>query len=105
MIAKETLGKLRPGVKVRVTETIKEGGKERASNFEGMIICRKHGSEPGATYTVRNVVGGVGVEKTIPLYSPRIAKIKILQEPKRVRRAKLYYTREVSEKKLRRKIK
>ena len=98
------LDKIRPGVTIRVHEKVKEGGKSRGSIFEGMVIARKHGSEIGATFTVRRVIQGVGMEKIFPIHSPSIDKIEIIRTPK-VRRAKLYYLRRESEKETRRKLK
>jgi len=96
MIKKEILAKIKPGVKVRVYEG--------TTPFEGIIITRKHGSEAGATFTVRGIVGGVGVEKIYPINTPIITKIEIVAEPKRVRRAKLYFVRNLSSKKIRKKL-
>ena len=76
----------------------KEGVKIQI--FEGIVIARKHGQEAGATITVRRVMSGVGVEKIFPLNSPNIEKIEITKSAK-VRRAKLYYLREVSGKRAR----
>ena len=104
MIDKDTLAKIKPGVKVRVWERIKEGEKERKSPFEGLIITRKHGNETGATFTVRTIIQEVGVEKTYPIHSPMIASVEILSLPKKVRRSKLYYIRKLSGKKVREKL-
>ncbi|MEX0919105.1 MAG: 50S ribosomal protein L19 [Candidatus Paceibacterota bacterium] len=95
---------IRPGSTVRVYQKIQEKDKTRLQMFEGMIIARKHGSEPGATFTVRKVASGVGMEKIFPLYSPMIDKIEIVKRTK-VRRAKLYYIREKAKKEVRRRIK
>ena len=85
---------LRPGDTVRVHQKIEEEkGKYRLQVFEGLVLARKHGTEPGATFTVRRVLSGVGVEKVFPLYAPMIEKIEIVKRS-RVRRAKLYYIRE-----------
>ncbi len=84
---------LRSGDTVRVHQKIQDKGKTRLQIFEGLVLARKHGSEPGATFTVRKVASGVGVEKIYPLYSPNIDKIEIVKRAK-VRRAKLYYIRE-----------
>ena len=65
----------------------------RRQAFEGMVLAVKHGTEAGATFTVRRVASGVGVEKIFPLYSPMIDKIEIVKRS-RVRRAKLYYIRD-----------
>ena len=88
-----TLG-IKAGDTVRVHQKIKdEKGKTRLQVFEGLVLARKHGDEPGATFTVRKMVDGIGVEKIFPLYSPMIDKIEITRRSK-VRRAKLYYIRE-----------
>lgn len=89
--------KIKPGVKVRVYE--KAGGF-----FDGLVIARKHGREPGATFTVRSIVGGVGVEKVYPIHSPAITKAEVTAQPTRVRRAKLYYVRNIPQKKIRKKL-
>ena len=102
---KKITDKLKSGVKVKVWERIKEGKKERLTPFAGIIIARKHGDEPGASFTVRATLQEIGVEKVFPIHSPVIAKIEILGTPKRVRRSKLYYLRDLSAKKARKKIK
>lgn len=84
---------LRVGDTVKVHQKIEEKGKYRIQIFEGLVLARKHGSEAGATFTVRRVASGVGVEKVFPLYSPMIDTIEITKRS-RVRRAKLYYIRE-----------
>lgn len=84
---------IKPGDTVRVHQKIQDKGKTRIQVFEGLVLARKHGTEAGATFTVRKVVGGIGVEKIFPLYSPLIDKIEITRRSK-VRRAKLYYIRE-----------
>lgn len=84
---------LRAGDTVRVHQKIQDKGKTRIQIFEGLVLARKHGDEPGATFTVRKMSGGIGVEKIFPLYSPMIDKIEIVKRAK-VRRAKLYYIRE-----------
>src|SRR3989344_5519680 len=84
---------LRSGDTVKIWQKVKEKDKVRLQAFEGLVLARKHGSEAGATFTVRKVMDGVGVEKIFPLYSPMIGKIEILRRSK-VRRAKLYYVRE-----------
>ena len=85
---------LRAGDTVRVWQKIKDNeGKIRLQAFEGLVLARKHGKEEGATFTVRRVASGVGVEKIFPLYSPAIDKIEILKRSK-VRRAKLYHIRD-----------
>jgi large subunit ribosomal protein L19 len=83
---------LRAGDTVRVSQKIEEKGKTRIQIFEGLVLARKHGTEAGATFTVRRSTGGYGVEKIFPLYSPMIDKIEITKRSK-VRRSKLYYIR------------
>lgn len=85
--------KLRTGQTVRVHQRIKEGEKERIQIFEGLIIKLNSGHGADKTFTVRKVTGGIGVEKTYPIYSTNIEKIEIKKKSK-VRRAKLYYMRE-----------
>ncbi len=92
---------LRSGDTVRVWQKVKEKDKTRLQAFEGLVLARKHGSEAGATFTVRKVMDGVGVEKIFPLYSPIIDKIEVLRRSK-VRRAKLYFVREKAAKEIRR---
>ena len=85
---------IRAGDTVRVHQKIVDDkGKSRIQVFEGLVLARKHGYEPGATFTVRKVASGVGVEKIFPLYSPMIDKLEIVKRAK-VRRAKLYHIRE-----------
>lgn len=91
------------GDTVRVAVKIKEGDKTRLQDFEGIIIARKHGTEAGATFTVRKVASGVGVERIFPLYSPNIDTIEIKKRGK-VRRAKLYFIHEKASKEIRRKM-
>jgi len=84
---------IKAGDTVRVHQKIEDKGKVRIQVFEGTVLARKHGDEPGATFTVRKVSSGIGIEKIFPLYSPNIDKIEIVRRSK-VRRAKLYYIRE-----------
>lgn len=105
MLEETIIKQLQPGAKVRVWEKIKEGDKERQSPFEGIVIARKHGTQPGATFTVRTILQEVGVEKVYPIASPNIAKIQVLIQQKKVRRSKLYYLRDLSNKKVREKLK
>lgn len=81
-----------PGDTIRVHFRITEGGRERTQVFEGTVLRIRRGG-PSATFTVRRVSHGVGVERTFPLYSPRIEKVEVLRRG-RVRRARLYYLRE-----------
>ena len=98
------MDQIKTGTKVKVYENIKEGGKERVGFFEGIVIARKHGSEKGATFTVRGKLGEHGLEKTYPVHSPLINKVDILSAPKKVRRSKLYYIRDLSVKRIKEKI-
>lgn len=88
---------LRSGDTVRVHERVKEKEGERIQVFEGVVIAVKHGKGLNATFTVRKISAGVGVEKTYPLHSPIIKKIEVVKHDK-VRRAKLYYLRKVTKK-------
>src|SRR3989338_5468237 len=81
-----------------------EKKKYRLQAFEGLVLARKHGKEAGATFTVRKVASGVGVERVFPLYSPMIDSIELVKRSK-VRRAKLYYVREKAIRDVRRKMK
>lgn len=89
---KKKFEEIRPGQIIRVHWKIKEDKKERIQAFEGLVIARKHGLEPGATITVRRDKAGFGVERIFPIYSPLIEKIEIIKQTK-VRRARLYYIR------------
>lgn len=82
----------RPGDTVRVHARVVEGERERIQIFEGVVISRK-GQGISENYTVRKVSNGVGVERTWPLNTPRVAKIEVIRQGK-VRRAKLYYLRD-----------
>lgn len=68
------------GDTVRVKSKIIEKGKTRLQAFEGLVLARKHGGEAGATFTVRKVSNGVGVERIFPLYSPNIEAIETLKK-------------------------
>jgi large subunit ribosomal protein L19 len=94
---------LRPGNTVKVWQRIQEKGKVRLQAYEGLIIAHKHGTEAGATFTVRRVASGVGMEKIFPLYSPNIDKVEILRRAK-VSKAKLYYIRDKAAKEIRRRM-
>ena len=94
----------RAGDTVRVVSKIpEEKGKFRLQAFEGIVLARKHGREPGATFTVRKVASGVGVERIFPLYSPMIDKIELVKKA-RARRSKLYYIRTKAVRDVRRKM-
>jgi large subunit ribosomal protein L19 len=92
-----------PGDTVKVSARIVEGGKERIQVFQGVVI-KLRGGGAGASFTVRHVAYGIGVERTFPMYSPLVEKVEVVRHGK-VRRAKLYYLRGLSGKEARRKIK
>ena len=107
---------IRPGDTVRVIQNIIELKKGRGADkkekttknlrkqaFEGLVLAVKHGTEAGASFTVRATLSGVGVEKVFPLYSPTIDSIEIVKRSK-VRRAKLYFIREKATKDVRRQL-
>ena len=87
-----SMPEFRVGDTVRVHQKIKEGDKERTQIFEGLVISKKHGKGASATFKVRKVTSGVGVERTYPLHSPFISKVEVSKSSK-VRRAKLYFVR------------
>ena len=88
---KSDIPDFRPGDNVKVHVRLKEGEKERIQVFEGLVISRKHGGV-SESFTVRKISSGIGVERTFPLHTPSIAKIEVSRRG-RVRRAKLYYIR------------
>ncbi|MBI4134873.1 MAG: 50S ribosomal protein L19 [Candidatus Sungbacteria bacterium] len=92
------------GDTVRVFQKIKEGDKFRTQAFEGIVIATKHGTGPSATFTVRKVTDGYGVERVFPLHSPMIEKVQVVRRSN-VRRAKLYYIRAKAARETRRKMK
>ena len=94
---------INPGDTIKVKMKIVEGERERVQTFEGVLIRIRRGGA-GANITVRKVFHGVGVERTFPLYSPRLESVEVVRYGK-VRRAKLYYLRELSSKMARAKVK
>ena len=84
---------LTAGDTVRVWQKIVEKGKICKQAFDGLVLAVKHGNEAGATFTVRKIASGVGVEKIFPLYTPMIDSIEVVKRA-RMRRAKLYFIRE-----------
>ena len=96
MIEENTLKRIKPGARVKVYE-----GK---TPFAGLVIARKHGSEAGATFTVRAIIAGVGVEKVYPIHSPAILKVEVVSAPKKIGRAKLYWVRKASGKRIQQKL-
>jgi large subunit ribosomal protein L19 len=91
---KRDRGGFNPGDTVRVSVKVVEGEKERLQAFEGVVI-RRRGGGAGASFTVRRISYGVGVERTFPLHSPRIDKIQVVRRAI-VRRSKLYYLRDLA---------
>lgn len=91
---KDAIPSFSVGDTVRVNVKIKEGDKERIQAFEGVVIARKNGGVR-ETFTVRKISYGVGVEKTYPIHSPKIASIEVVRKGK-PRRAKLYYVRDLT---------
>ncbi len=91
---REGLPAFRPGDTVRVNVRVREGDKERVQAFEGVVLRRK-GAGSDETFTVRKVSNGVGVERIFPIHSPVVSDIEVVREG-RVRRAKLYYLRNLS---------
>ena len=92
--SKKEVADLRPGETVRVHVKVVEGEKERTQVFEGIVI-RISGKGNRATFTVRKISYGIGVERIFPFHSPRVDKVEVVSRGK-VRRAKLYYLRERS---------
>jgi large subunit ribosomal protein L19 len=96
---RKDLPPFRPGDTVRVSTRIREGDKERIQVFEG-VVTRRRGSGPGASFTVRKVSYGVGVERVFPIESPNVTKLEIKARG-HVRRSRLYYLRDLKGKKAR----
>ena len=96
---KEDVPSFRAGDTVRVYAKVIEGGKERVQMFEGIVIARR-GSLNRSAFTVRKTSHGIGVERTFLVHSPRVDRIEVIRRG-RVRRAKLYYLRNVIGKKAR----
>lgn len=94
LCAHKTIPDFSPGDLIRVSIRIVEGSRERLQNFEGVCIARKSGGI-GASFTLRKISWGEGVERVFPLYSPRLENITIMRHG-RARRAKLYYLRQRS---------
>ena len=90
----------RAGDRVKVFVRVVEGEKSRIQVYEGDVIARHAGSGLRATFTVRKISGGIGVERIFPLHSPNVRKIEVIRRG-RVRRAKLYYLRKLRGKKAR----
>ncbi len=88
----KTIPDFAPGDTIRVGFRVTEGTRTRIQNYEGVCISRKGGDRLAASFTVRKISFGEGVERVFPLYSPQIAEITVVRRG-RVRRAKLYYLR------------
>ncbi len=99
---REDIPQFKPGDTVRVHLRIKEGEKERIQVFEGIVIARRGGGTR-ETFTVRKISFGVGVERIFPLHSPKIEKIEVVKRG-RVRRAKLFFLRNLTSKRMKRKV-
>ncbi len=97
---KRELPAFRAGDRVRVHVRVVEGDKSRIQVFEGDVLGRRGGMSLNATFTVRKTSGGVGVERIFPLHSPVVERIEVARLG-RVRRAKLYYLRDLTGKKAR----
>ena len=92
-LRKEALGEFQVGDTVNVHSRIKEGDKERVQLFSGTVISKCRGQGPvNATFSVRRVVSGEGVERIFPVHSPKIVKVEVIRKG-RIRRAKLFYLR------------
>jgi len=91
---KKDLPEFSAGDTVTIDVRVVEGGKERVQKFEGIVIGKK-GSDVSATFTVRKISGGIGVERIFPLHSPMISKLAVKKKGK-VRRAKLNYMRKLT---------
>ena len=91
---KKDLPEFSSGDTIAIDVRVVEGGKERLQKFEGIVIGRK-GSDISATFTVRKISGGIGVERIFPLHSPMVSKITVKKKGK-VRRAKLNYMRKLT---------
>jgi large subunit ribosomal protein L19 len=99
-VAEKTIPDFRAGDTVRLAVTIKEGDKSRVQAYEGVCIA-KRGQGTGATITVRKIgANGIGIERIFPIYSDSIEEIKVIRRG-RVRRAKLFYLRDLAGKKAR----
>jgi len=97
------IAEINPGDTVKVSMKVVEGQRQRTQVFEGVVIRMRRGGA-GANFTVRRVFHGVGVERTFPLHSPRLEKVEVVRQGK-VRRAKLYFLRDLSAKMARLKVK
>lgn len=95
---KKNIPEIRPGDTVRISFKVTEAGKTRLQIFEGICIAKKHGNSLNGSFTLRKISSGIGVERTFPIHSPLIEKIEKIKSRK-VRRAKLYFVRDLVGKK------
>ena len=95
---KQEVPQFTTGDTVKVYNKIKEGTRERVQIFEGTVIKKQGGNSSRATFTVRKISNGVGVEKTWPIHSPNVEKVEVVRAGK-ARRAKLFYLRSLTGKK------
>lgn len=95
---KKNIPDIRPGETLRVSFKIIEAGKARVQAFEGVCLAVKHGKSLNGSFTLRKISGGIGVERTFPLHSPLVTKLEKVKSRK-VRRAKLYFLRNLVGKK------
>ncbi len=98
------LSHFKVGDVIKVYQEIEENKKKRVQSFEGLVIAKRHGNEPGATFIVRKKIAGVGIEKTFPIHSPTIKKIEIIKRAKKVTKAKLYWTRDKTDKEIQKRL-
>ena len=94
---KTDIPSFKPGDTISVHVRVREGDKERIQIFEGTVIAVKHGNETGATFTVRKISEGVGVEKIYPVHSPIVTKVELVRQLK-VNRSKAYFLRDYKKK-------
>lgn len=95
---KKNIPDIRPGDTVRVSFKITEGSKTRLQTFEGICIGKKHGNSLNGSFSLRKISAGIGVERTFPIHSPLVTKLEKIKSRK-VRRAKLYFIRDLVGKK------
>jgi len=99
------LSPFKVGDVIKVYQEIEENEKKRIQPFEGLVIAKRHGNEPGATFVVRKKIAGIGVEKTFSVHSPTIKKIEITKRAKKVTKAKLYWARNKTDKEIQKRLK
>jgi large subunit ribosomal protein L19 len=91
----ENIPEFGPGDTVKVNYRVKEGERTRVQPFQGVVLVKNGGKSPSASFTVRRIAQGIGIERKFPLYSPNVESVDVLKYGK-VRRARLYYFRERS---------